>query len=403
MNASGHLRRRAVVAVGVASAAALMTIGGGAVATGAPRHQLRSGVTHRSAVPLRSAKAGRATAGDFNGVAAVPHSSDLWAIGGTPTKYVGVTRPFAARRHNGRWQRFSGLNVGAADAGGGLSTVAVGSKSAVWVGGDVQYKKTIQDLPAIWRLKGKRFVRAKLPNMENGVASITSISASSARNAWAVGGAYVLPAGTLAAFHWNGKTWSTVPMPEPSFDQTPVSVSTSSTTNAWATDGSNLFHWNGKLWTTDGTAAAGVQLSSVATSGPKLAYAVGFLSKSTGGYSTVIMRFNGTSWTTLKLAKGTAGDSLRQVSIVGKSAWAVGTYNNVKADTSSPAMLHTTGGQWKSQKTEGAKYILSSVSAASAKRAYAVGTYLHGTTYRVAYTFLDVYNGHSWKSAPSKL
>jgi hypothetical protein len=348
-----------------------------------------------------AAKAPASSKGILSAVTTVPHSSDLWVVGSVGTT-GGTTRYFEARRRHGHWQRFASPKVGGSSGETGeVSLVAAGSSGSVWVAGNRQLPKSIQDVPDIWRFSGKKFVDTKLPTMENGAASISSISASSATNAWAVGVVYVLPAGTLDALHWNGKKWSAVAFPELGFDTTPVSVSTSSPTNAWATDGSNLFHWNGTVWSADGAAPAGATIRAVATSSPKLAYAVGYVENPSGGAKTVIMRFNGTTWSNAKRAKGTGNDNLASLTIHGKSAWAVGSHVT-KSEVYEPAILHTTGGEWKNQKPPGGKsFTLASVSASSAKHAYIAGYDVHGTTARVVRTFAEYFNGHAWKAISS--
>jgi hypothetical protein len=340
------------------------------------------------------AKAPVSTRGLFVGVAAVPHSSDVWAIGNNGGGLDNATF-FVVRRHHGHWQKVKAPKLGGRY--GSLTCAAAGSAKTVWVGGATQVRPVPNQLPGIWRWSGKEFVAQKLPKMGKGEAAISSISASSATNAWAVGVIYPLPAGNLSALHWNGKKWSPVAIPEPLFDVTPISVSTSSATNAWATDGTNLFHWNGKVWTTDGAAPANVVLEAVATDSPHLAYAVGHLTTSTG-FRSYIMRFNGKTWSSVPVPKQ-SGDGiplyLYSVSLHGKSGWAVGFTGSNRT-----IIEHTTGGAWKTQHTP--KYLsnLVSVSAESANRAYAVGTVFANGGQR---TYFQTYNGHTWTAEPSKL
>jgi hypothetical protein len=343
-----------------------------------------------------AAKVPTGTKGQFNAVSAVPHSSDAWALGSVYNSSSGKTRYFEARRHHGHWQRVAAPNLGGSQ--GVLGTVAAASGRVVWIGGGRQQGHgSIQDFPAIWQWTGKKFVLAKFPPLFAGASSVADLSASSTSNAWGVGEMSPPDDSGFVVLHWNGKKWSTVPVPE-GFRR----VSTSGPDNAWAIglDDDNdfgLFHWDGKSWTADGTVPAGVQLDGIATSGPKLAYAVGF----NAGGRTVIMRFNGTTWSNAKLAKGTKADRLWAVSIHGTSAWAVG-YHLTAGDVSVPVILHTTGGTWKSQGAEPKSISFADVSAESANRAYAVGAYEHGVEVRTVDTFFDVYAGHSWKPAGSK-
>jgi hypothetical protein len=193
--------------------------------------------------------------------------------------------------------------------------------------------------------------------------------------------------------HFNGKKWSIVNYPEYN-DLNPIAVSTSSPTNAWATDGTNLFHWNGKVWVTDGTAPAGVQLNGVATDSSKLAYAVGF-NTTTG--KPVIMRFNGTTWSNAPLAPSAKHeDELEEVTMHGRSVWALGSHG------SHPVILHSNGGVWSIQQTLATTFRINGISAQSSSHAYAVGEY-YSARAGGNYTYVEYYNGHSWKGALTKV
>jgi hypothetical protein len=67
------------------------------------------------------------------------------------------------------------------------------------------------------------------------------ISATSARNAWAVGDNLIL--------HWNGKAWTRQPVPAGSYLSRVAAVSAR---DAWAVGfnsrGSLILRWNGVLW-----------------------------------------------------------------------------------------------------------------------------------------------------------
>jgi hypothetical protein len=86
-------------------------------------------------------------------------------------------------------------------------------------------------------------------------------SADSATDAWAVGYYIVNPTTEVAetlALHWNGTKWSKVASPNPGNGNGLSSVSADSATDAWAvgyyanpTTGSQetlALHWNGTSW-----------------------------------------------------------------------------------------------------------------------------------------------------------
>jgi hypothetical protein len=369
-----------VLVVGVLAA-------GGSAAQGAPHHP-----------HLAAAKPPPGTAqATLSAVTAVPHSTDVWAIGGIGS--VANTHFFTAHRHAGHWKRIKAPKL--RGRYGVIDAFGAASPKAVWLGGGIQVAG-IQNLPSIWRWNGKSFAAVKLPKLANGAVDISSISASSATNAWAVGGIYPIASGGQAALHWNGKKWSAVTFPEGlDFEGLSV-VSTSGPDNAWAvrTDGA-LVHWDGKTWSVDGAAPAGAQLSSVATSSPKLAYATGSKQLPSGHSQTVIMRFNGKTWSTVKVAKSIDRVGLREVTMHGKSAWALGVHFTSRSSV--PVILHTSGGAWHAQNSPGGRsYEMTSISAASATRAYAAGFYFNFTTEQ-GRSYFDVFNGHRWNGASSKL
>jgi hypothetical protein len=89
--------------------------------------------------------------------------------------------------------------------------------------------------------------------------SVTAIAATGPDDAWAVGGRLATihgqGQGVAAIFHWNGTSWSAVPLPGPPHDGYFAAVSAVSPTDVWAFSGScisgcSLFaaNWNGTKW-----------------------------------------------------------------------------------------------------------------------------------------------------------
>jgi hypothetical protein len=364
-----------------------LVMAGGAVAHGAPQPAPVTAVVPASSL------------GAFVAVAAVPHSADVWAVGSVG---AGVDNDhfFEARRHLGKWQRVAPPKLGGRY--GSLDAVAAASTKNVWIAGARQVAG-IQELPAIYRLSGQKFVAQKLPSLQDGLTSITSISASSATNAWAVGGIYSTgPSASTVALRWNGQKWAAVDTPTV-FE----AVSTSGPNNAWAVgEGSGgtpnqLYSWNGSVWSLAATAPAGAQLNDVTTDSAARAYAIGFVAQSSGGFRTVILRYNGKTWSSATIAKAAAHVESFSITMAGASAWAVGGHLTAK-DTVIPEILHSSGGPWTLQSSHvGKAFGLRWVSASSTSRVYAVGDSLNAE--RISRTFFEVYNGHAWKPAPSKL
>jgi hypothetical protein len=342
-----------------------------------------------------AAKSPPSTAGALAAVAAVPHSSDLWVVGSIAASPDGE-HYFEAHRHHGHWQRIASPTVGGRL--GSLNAVAAGSSSSVWVAGQKPIHHT-KDAAVIFRLVGKKFVSAKLPKLQRNDAGVSALSASSAKNAWAVGTINSAATGNPVTLHWNGKKWSAVPLPADIGDDGLLSVSTSGANNAWAlTPEGTLLHWDGKAWADAGTAPARVQLIAIATASPTSALAVGYKLVKHGRQQAVILRFNGTTWSTATIASGVGNAELISVAIHGRTGWAIGT-RTTSIGVELPVFLHSSGGVWKTQHAPGRAVTISAVAAGSAKRAYVVGS--RYTTSGAEKTFLDVYDGHSWKPAAS--
>jgi hypothetical protein len=326
--------------------------------------------------------------GDLEAVTVVPHSGDIFAIDSLGS--VGNNKYTIVRRHHGHWSTVKVPKLGGRY--GHLDSLTSASPTSVFLGGAVEVGHgDIQEHPTIWRFNGHSFAKMKLPSTTEGATAVGSMSASSPKNVWAGGGMWNSPADTEVTAHWDGHKWTFVPFPPGSCYSNFQVVSTSSPTNAWGYEldescgaGDALLHWDGKSWTAASVDLTGVNIFSIATSGPKLAYAVGY-----AGTATEILKWNGKTWSKAKLASGTKKDQLYKVAIHGKSAWAIG--NNAHGHT---VILHTGGGKWTSQSPGHGPIFLNAIVATSAKHALAVGT-LHSKT------FVDYFNGHKWVAQAS--
>jgi hypothetical protein len=177
---------------------------------------------------------------------------------------------------------------------------------------------------------------------------VTGISAPTATDAWAVG-----DAGRSAfADHWNGTSWSQVPIP--SFSCT---VSTrcwvrlfsvgATATDAWVLGaysprgygfvGQFALYWNGSGWTTSTT--PGTALDDL---GPGSAYAVD------GEY---VKAWNGTSWATAVGVPDPPGSELGDLTAISATSasniWITGTYHPALSSQSyDNYSLHWNGSAW---------------------------------------------------------
>src|SRR5579859_5591545 len=130
--------------------------------------------------------------------------------------------------------------------------------------------------------------------------------ARTSADAWVVGQQFGLagqPAPPPVTYHWNGSTWSPVPVPALSAANALTAVSASSAADAWAVGfevlaprhrQAVLEHWNGSAWspdTADAVATSSATLTGVADLGPANAWAI-----AANGGARGLAHWNGTAW-----------------------------------------------------------------------------------------------------------
>jgi hypothetical protein len=169
--------------------------------------------------------------------------------------------------------------------------------------------------PMIEHWNGTSWTPVTLPDAEFSPAQGTgSISASGPGDIWVVGTTTnpTTFATSPEALHFNGTSWTVVPMPEPGSDTGTVSAVTAiSPASAWAVGeqsgasaplggGTLTEHWNGTSWTVVPSPAPGADdsLTGVAGRSASDVVAVGSALPSINGgpLQSVILRWNGTSW-----------------------------------------------------------------------------------------------------------
>jgi hypothetical protein len=140
-------------------------------------------------------------------------------------------------------------------AGAFISAVVAPTPSSAWVFGDSKTSRTYAQ-----RWNGKAWSAAPAPKI-----FVVDASARSATDIWVTGvQPSAKPNETMFVSHWNGAKWTTPalpPIPVPSGDQVqPLSIAVSGARDAWAlgfiskpgqvepNDGLAMFHWSGSAW-----------------------------------------------------------------------------------------------------------------------------------------------------------
>lgn len=186
---------------------------------------------------------------------------DVWAVGSENYPGRGLIEHWNGRTWSATYLRFAALLRG---------VTAVGPRT-VWAVGQ-RYGRTnpFGDTTLTMRFNGSVWSQVRSPNPLTGNDTdqnwLTSVSAVSANNVWAVGRYGNHDGGPLDQTlieHWNGTRWSVVPSPNPggsSLDNDLWGVAALGSKNVWAVGGVGDFlnpqlssplavHWDGSRWT----------------------------------------------------------------------------------------------------------------------------------------------------------
>ena len=257
-----------------------------------------------------------------------------------------------------------------------------------------------------------KWVHQASPSPGSGDDNLYGVTATSASNAWAVGGFFVGVNTDTLIEHWNGASWKKVPSPDKGEGDELTAVYAPSANNAWAvgnysngTAGRNLIeHWNGKKWSvipspSVGTGSNGLQ--AIRGTSASDIWAVGSAVTSYPSTVTVILHWNGQHWRVVT-SPSVAGrpNFLNGVRPLSPSqAWAVGSVGD--GTPARTLILRWTSGHWRRVPSPNAGTSgnwLTGVRSISAADAWAVGTYYTGSATNQA-LFLH-WNGRRWQDFP---
>jgi hypothetical protein len=383
-------RKSALVAGLAVLTFVMMGPAGIATASGTPaaahhKQQAAPKSTARSATPATYPSYG----GRFYHVAATS-ASNVWAVG------IGSTGGQIAHWNGSSWtdQLF----------GEGWQGVSARSANDAWAVGGTGWFYPVQSLADHWN--GKTWTQVPTPT-PGGSAWLNAVAETWPTNAWAVGcicggpGAVGSPVPLIE--HWNGKKWTVQRFQEPGDGGEFLAVSATSARNAWAVGYSGtgtvqtlIEHWNGRRWyrlTSYAPYGEGT-LQGVDAIGPKNVWAVGY-NQPNGLYESLILHWNGNRWSVVPSPNPTGSTNLWDVN--GSSAtnvWAVG-YTNPNGCYCGTVALHWNGKQWSAVTTPDPPAsdidALTGVVAISPSDAWAVGTSDWGST------ILEFWNGKSWQ------
>jgi hypothetical protein len=178
--------------------------------------------------------------GSFLAATTVLSPCDAWAVGWAANG--GVNQTLTEHWDGASWTVVASPDPGT--AANLLNGVHAISSDDVWAVG--AYADSSADRTLILHWNGSSWTKVASPNPGN-VASLSGIDAVSASDAWAVGQYSVVAAGARGrsavlgthtlVLHWNGSTWKQVASPNPVDGGGLTAVTATSASNAWAVGG----------------------------------------------------------------------------------------------------------------------------------------------------------------------
>jgi hypothetical protein len=284
---------------------------------------------------------------------------DVWAVGGT--NWFSPTQTLAEHWNGSSWTQVPTPDP---PGGGDFSAVAATSPQNAWAVGLAGPGPGVPSptTPLIEHWDGTRWTIQKYPVPAQG-GQFDGVAATSLRNAWAVGHTGPSSEGTgqqTLIEHWNGKTWTRVPSPNPpgSTANTLQAVTAVSSGNVWAVGYATIggysktlaMHWDGRHWTMvpSPTPLGNGSFQSVAASWTNNIWATGITSQTPSGphFQTLIEHWNSITqrWKVIPSPNPPSDylNDLWSVSAISRNdIWAAGT-----TDYASTLIVHWNGTSW---------------------------------------------------------
>ena len=337
---------------------------------------------------------------------AATSGTDAWAVGfyDAPTATnPAFTKTLIEHWDGARWCMAQSASPGA--EGSGLTSVTAVSVNDAWAVGTSTGQPGSGFSTLIEHWDGKAWSQVTSPNPSSKFQDnfLTGVAAQSSNSVWAVG-AYTPSSGgeQPLILRWRGAKWKQVASPSP-VQVTALDSVAALPHSAFAVGNASqqafALRWNGSAWVQPGSPLEprGAGLDGSAFASASNGWAVGFQQ-----HRTAILKWNGTAWSDVPSPARAATGSLSSVAVrSATSAWAVG--NTAETDSgNSTIIVRWNGKSWSkvaSPNPGGARSenTLSGVAVTSATNAWAVGQWDKGAS--VGPIILR-WNGSVWKTAP---
>ena len=285
--------------------------------------------------------------------------TNVWAVGSSNTSSGSTS--LVLHWNGTRWTRVPTPSAGIS----GLSGVSAVSATNIWAVGSGG--TTTRETTLVLHWDGRKWARVPSPTPRGQVVALFAVSAVSATNVWAVGRDLTSTIVKTLVLHWDGKAWTQVPSPNPGVhDNQLAGVHMISATDGWAVGfGDNslaqnltlVLHWDGKAWAqvpspSFGVANGGSRLGAVNALTGSDAWASGGFSTNGGGEGTLLLHWNGTSWTRVPAPSPspggpTGGSGLSGVDMISTAdVWSVGGTFFDSTGKEQTLLLHWNGMTW---------------------------------------------------------
>jgi hypothetical protein len=279
------------------------------------------------------------TASNVLNAASAASATDIWAVGTFSSAAVG-DRTLIEHWDGSAWRVIPSPHPGEFSELSGVKAVSASDAWAVGFWSSDASNQQNKSLVLHWNGKSWARVASPSPAQDQGLTSVTATSAS---DAWAVGSAGNRLGVSSLILHWNGTKWSQVTSPAVGVGSQLTGVSATSASNAWAvgtfvnkqrtTDRTMTLHWDGSSWkhvaspNRNGTAIN--FLTGVAATSASNAWAIGGVDQNGTSDSTLLMRWNGTNWSLLTSPNpGTVNELAAVAATSASNVWAVGTFTS---------------------------------------------------------------------------
>jgi hypothetical protein len=329
----------------------------------------------------------------------------------------GVEQTLIEKWNGTAWSISSSPNMGTALTNR-LQGVACSAATDCWAVGYTNntFDQTLTERwnGTVWSMSASTNMGIANSSASNSLAAVTCVSTN---DCWAAGN---FDGGTpqVLTMHWNGINWSIISSPntDPGQPNFLAGIDCTSSSNCWAagmydngTADQNLIeHWDGTSWTivSSPNTAAGQSnmLNGLTCTSASQCFAVGFYTNASNVNQTLILQWNGASWSIVPSPNVGSGQAnqLNAVTCSGANdCWAVG--------TAELGAFHQTlverwnGSSWTIVTSPNLSTMLdnflTSVACSSSSDCWAVGNFFFNN---IAQPLIERWDGTSWGIVPSQ-